>query len=655
MLIRRTMFTAGILLLLSVGFWRQDSFAQPGGTNTCPSLVQTAIQALGTNCEGMGRNSACYGTFRVDATFSDPVVAESFSVPADKAEITTLQSLRTFPLNAAANEWGVAVINAQANIPGALPGQSAVFLLIGDAEVENAVDPEDAFVPGEPISVQTRNAADLHEQPRADSEIITAIPEDTELLTDAISEDGQWLRTAYNDTAGWVARADVTEDADLSSLPTYTPESYTPMQAFYFRTSLNTECSQAPDAVVVQGPQNLTIDINANGADIRLGSTILLQTVPIDEAEQQRLRELYGLAEDVGELFLLVVLDGEAIINPDSDNPVHVPAGYTTVACLSNPQNLGVNGQADDSVVLADCGFTPPRPLTEEEWNSYAALNNINLNYPIDLSEHIEPEATPEVTPEATSTTAATCQPNTGWAYTYTVRRGDTLSRLAAWYGVSTSALAQANCIENINLVYVGQVLRVPNASQPPLPATATPTPTEIPPTAVPPTGVPPTDVPPTAVPPTGVPPTATFTPTITFTPTETPIPADIEVVFAEVYDTNPFAGGYTYYSISVTNVGAVDMSNILIAGVVPPELIEYVGLEHDGYNYETGEWFIGSLAVGEGDTIFVDVFLPYEAAGVTYNITPYLASSEPLDTNSANDSALLTITVQDATQEATN
>jgi LysM repeat protein len=45
---------------------------------------------------------------------------------------------------------------------------------------------------------------------------------------------------------------------------------------------------------------------------------------------------------------------------------------------------------------------------------------------------------------------------------TYTVQRGDTLSRIARNYGVTLTALAQVNNIYNVNLIYVGQVLRIP-------------------------------------------------------------------------------------------------------------------------------------------------------------------------------------------------
>lgn len=45
----------------------------------------------------------------------------------------------------------------------------------------------------------------------------------------------------------------------------------------------------------------------------------------------------------------------------------------------------------------------------------------------------------------------------------YSVKRGDTLSKIAAWYGINTSALAQANGISNASYIYVGQRICIPN------------------------------------------------------------------------------------------------------------------------------------------------------------------------------------------------
>lgn len=62
-----------------------------------------------------------------------------------------------------------------------------------------------------------------------------------------------------------------------------------------------------------------------------------------------------------------------------------------------------------------------------------------------------------------------------GWcAQTYVVQRGDTLSGIARWFGVSTQELAAANNIYNPSRIYVGQRLCIPSGSwhpNPPPPA----------------------------------------------------------------------------------------------------------------------------------------------------------------------------------------
>jgi LysM repeat protein len=50
----------------------------------------------------------------------------------------------------------------------------------------------------------------------------------------------------------------------------------------------------------------------------------------------------------------------------------------------------------------------------------------------------------------------------------YTVQWGDTLSSIAARYGTTVYAISQANSIVNPNLIYAGQVLWIPTGYQPP-------------------------------------------------------------------------------------------------------------------------------------------------------------------------------------------
>ncbi len=50
--------------------------------------------------------------------------------------------------------------------------------------------------------------------------------------------------------------------------------------------------------------------------------------------------------------------------------------------------------------------------------------------------------------------------PPSGGAY-YTVRAGDTLTKIANWYGTTVQSLTYLNGLSNANYIYVGQVLRV--------------------------------------------------------------------------------------------------------------------------------------------------------------------------------------------------
>lgn len=59
---------------------------------------------------------------------------------------------------------------------------------------------------------------------------------------------------------------------------------------------------------------------------------------------------------------------------------------------------------------------------------------------------------------------------------TYKIRSGDTLSGIAARYKTSVSALARANGIKNVNLIYAGRSLRIPGSSDSFTPAKPTPT-----------------------------------------------------------------------------------------------------------------------------------------------------------------------------------
>jgi len=131
------------------------------------------------------------------------------------------------------------------------------------------------------------------------------------------------------------------------------------------------------------------------------------------------------------------------------------------------------------------------------------------------------PSATPTTTPVPFTPTpkrpATECKGAPKYWVAYTVKRGDTLFRIALAYGLSVEQLQAANCLSSTT-IRVGQVIYVPNVpTRTPLPtSTPKPTPTPLPATATP--------IPPS---PTSLPsPTNTPLPSPTQAPTNTPLPS---------------------------------------------------------------------------------------------------------------------------------
>ena len=72
----------------------------------------------------------------------------------------------------------------------------------------------------------------------------------------------------------------------------------------------------------------------------------------------------------------------------------------------------------------------------------------------------------------------STSPPPTGETITYVVQSGDTMFRIGVRFNVTVSALALANGITNMNLIYVGQTLVIPGSGgTPPPPPAVSPTP----------------------------------------------------------------------------------------------------------------------------------------------------------------------------------
>lgn len=344
----RPLLAVGICLLLIV-------FAAPAAAQTlsCPELVQRALNEVGSTCASQSRNSACYGFNQVTARFNQPVDSTFFTQPADRAGLSLVERLQTAALNEAEGTWGIVTMAVQANLPAALPGENAIFILLGDVEIENDVAPENSIdLPEEGLPVTVTAQADLLRNPAADSEVLGSIDAGATLQADAFSEDETWLRVFFmseGSASAWIPFDAVQVDESLNTLPHIGEASQTPMQAFRFRTGISgLSCEEAPSALLVQGPENIQIDITANGADVRIGSLVMFQT------------------DEDGNM-IISVLSGAATLNPDTPEAIILLAGFSSIC-------------SQDTIQNGTCTWSEPEPYSTAIQQIVAALDALFEN-----------------------------------------------------------------------------------------------------------------------------------------------------------------------------------------------------------------------------------------------------------------------------------
>jgi hypothetical protein len=148
-------YLSRIMLFLSA-LWLAPAVALAQAAD-CPEIVQTALDAADQICAETGRNQACYGHIALTAELQPGTENVTFEREGDVVNVAQVASLRLNPMDVTTGEWGVALMNLQANLPDTLPGQNVTFLLFGDVEITNAVtaDNADALQPMQAFYLRT--------------------------------------------------------------------------------------------------------------------------------------------------------------------------------------------------------------------------------------------------------------------------------------------------------------------------------------------------------------------------------------------------------------------------------------------------------------------------------------------------------------------
>lgn len=133
-----------------------------------------------------------------------------------------------------------------------------------------------------------------------------------------------------------------------------------------------------------------------------------------------------------------------------------VAAGAFAVAGVATANADTITVQAGDTLSkLARANGTTVDALAKANGISNPNLIFVGQQLQTEGTANAAAPAQPAATQPAASAPAASANG------TYTVKAGDTLNRIAAANGTSVAALAAANGIQNINLIAVGQVLKL--------------------------------------------------------------------------------------------------------------------------------------------------------------------------------------------------
>lgn len=323
--------------------------------DTCSALIQSALERVNDSCNDTGRNQLCYGNTQLAVTARDDSPDFTLESPGDIIDITYIESVQLSSLNLP-DEWGIALMKIQANLPDTIPGQAVNMLLFGDVYIEDQAAKLPSSLPGI-VTVP----ANLRTGPSANYGLLGSIGDGEEVEVDAQNADGDWFRIYRSDTEdlAWIFGTLIEIDGDPSTLTVVkvadpiASAQFNSMQTFLFRSGIgDVSCQETPpDGILIQTPKGVAeINLLVNKVDIRLGSTAFLTATPND-------------------FLTITLLEGQATVTAEGSTVV-VPAGLRARIPL-------------DSDALA---IGPPE-LVIYEALELAALPINNLDEPFELPE----------------------------------------------------------------------------------------------------------------------------------------------------------------------------------------------------------------------------------------------------------------------------
>jgi uncharacterized repeat protein (TIGR01451 family) len=109
--------------------------------------------------------------------------------------------------------------------------------------------------------------------------------------------------------------------------------------------------------------------------------------------------------------------------------------------------------------------------------------------------------------------------------------------------------------------------------------------------------------------------------------------------VFKVATDSNPDMVDIIEYILTATNTGPNIATGVQITDVVPAE-VQYNSVSNGSYNAGSGIWDIGTLAVGASTSLYINVTVREDTAGVHVSNTAAVTARDLYDPHSGNDTS---------------
>lgn len=278
--ILRILIITSVLTLLVIPATTPSITAQSEETESCPQIVQLALDNVTDLCGLVGDNQACYGHVLVDAQPQVGVANFSFEEEGDIEELTNLQAIRLSPMDMVKGVWGVAVLKLRAYMQYTDP-EVVTFLLFGDADIENRVNRVES------IEVAATAYSNVRLRPSPNAGVLGVLAPGTTTEANGRTEDGMWVRVILpeNGRVGWTYVPNLNTDADIDTLEIVDGNAsyFGPMQAFTLRSGINdSACPESPQSgMLIQTPEGLAeVTLLVNEVSIQLQATAFVQADP---------------------------------------------------------------------------------------------------------------------------------------------------------------------------------------------------------------------------------------------------------------------------------------------------------------------------------------------------------------------------------------